>query len=139
MSAIAGSLTTNATGMPIIEAIPTRQRSSSLKGATLNFHQSLSLNRLFAQHVNIEKKNQEEHNNETFVNNNLINLKVETNTKNSNESTNQTDLADSSNTNNITSDYESCDISPTNSDYTSDNDKMQLSVRVVFIISKIKY
>jgi hypothetical protein len=139
MSAIPGSLTTNATGMPIIEAIPTRQRSSSLKGATLSFHQSLSLNRLFAQHINIEKKNPEEHSNETFVNNNLINLKVETNTKNSNESTNQTDLADSSNTNNITSDYESCDISPTNSDYTSDNDKIQLTVRVIFIISKIKY
>ena len=130
MSAITGSLTTNATGMPIIEAHPTRQRSSSLKGATLSFHQSLSLNRLFAHHLSIEKQNKEEQRNDQFINNNLINSKVEANPIN--ESTNQKHLSDSSNTNNITSDYESCDISPTNSDYTSDNDKMQMTVKKLF-------
>ena len=75
MSAITGSLTTNATGMPIIEAHPTRQRSSSLKGASLSFHQSLTLNRLFAQHQNNEKEHKDDERNEqTLFSNSTSNI-----------------------------------------------------------------
>ncbi len=86
MSAITGSLTTTASGMPIVESQPMRQRSSSLKGTSLNFHQNFTLNRLFVQHQSNVKlneqiqKNQEEQKNEhyQFINFNESSFKSKT-------------------------------------------------------------
>ena len=71
MSAITASITENITEKP------TKQRSSSLKAATLSVYQRLALNRLFTKHQNNEKKSKDSEPNEQ-MNNNLVTM-VESN------------------------------------------------------------
>ena len=50
--------------MPIVEAHPTRQRSSSLKGASLSINQTIALRQIFNENNILQMETQEEERNE---------------------------------------------------------------------------
>ena len=106
------STTTSASGMPVVESVSFKQRSSSLKLTGL-------LNQNLLIHSNVSSKDYLD----KSSNNTIQNDESDVNSLNS--SIEQTSSCNKSN--NKTSDYDSGE-SPNSSDYNSDTDKLQLKV-----------
>lgn len=149
MSNIAWSTTTSANGLPTVEVAPSRQRSLSLKCTGIysnnNTNQSL-ISPLYSSYSVSDKADLFLKNKDSFVSNNseLLRNVESSSSEGKAELTAETkvsikyDYEDEENTpgssvnsniscKNKTSDYESGE-SPTNSDYNSDTDKLQLKV-----------
>jgi hypothetical protein len=138
ISAVVCSTTTSATGMPILESHPVRQRSSSLKGTSTQLNQHLSANRFFPclsypnEHLNGKLVMGEislNTNNSRFTSPIIKSFKVSNTNCHFHLDETQNLSTEMKNIQN-TSDYESGE-SPTNSDYNSDTDKLQLSVNTL--------
>ena len=141
------STTTSATGLPIVEPMPSRQRSLSLKGPTFSNSplfdfksqkptdtlysiqsQKLEANNQFKlKQVPLVSKIENEETSKTKLNRSYDDEEDETNPI---VSANINIIANQSK---ITSDYDSGE-SPNSSDYNSDTDKLHLQVRRIFLL-----
>lgn len=137
------STTTSATGLPIVEPMPSRQRSLSLKGPTFSNSPLFEFKSQKPSETLYSIQSQKLENNQVKlktmsqalkIDNEEIDTTLDRSYDEDEDETNNTTTMNiniSPNQNKITSDYDSGE-SPNSSDYNSDTDKLHLQVKISF-------